>query len=307
MGRVGGHTVRASIVIVNKDDQGVERTLEALEGLPDEGFEVVVVDASAGRLDHIRRRFPDSIWIDYEHPNRKPRTIAEQRNVGVRSATGEVVVFLDANCVPDAEWLSSLLRPIDGGAESIVVGAVNSRGSRTVHDRVYNVPAYLSECSTMNLAVKRSVFEQVGTFDESLGFAEDVDFAWRAVAADFRLFYAPDAVVTHDWGSPSQNVERAFRYGVARMRLYRKHPEQLRRLAGPDFSVAAYTLYVAFLPVAFFVPAYLLVLAVPLWRNRRRRPLVMVAYQLCYGLGVLSELLHVPVLAGQRRHDALPG
>jgi GT2 family glycosyltransferase len=304
MGHGRGRAVRASVVIVNKDDVGVERTLEALDTLPDEGFEVVVVDASAGRLDHIRQRFPRSIWIDYAHPTSKPRTIAEQRNVGVRAASGEVVVFLDANCVPEHEWLSSLLRPIDGGAESIVVGAVNSKGARTVHDRVYNVPAYLSECSTMNLAVERTVFTTIGSFDESLGFAEDVDFAWRAVASDYRLFYAPDAIVTHDWGTPAQNVERAFRYGVARMRLYRKHPEQLRRLAGPDFSVAAYTLYVAFLPLAFFVPAYLLLLGVPLWRNRHRRPLVMLAYQLCYGLGVLSELLHVPVLAGQRREHA---
>ena len=295
-----------SIIVVNKDDVRVADTLERLVEIEGEsGAELIVVDASSRRLDDIRASYPTVEWLDYVHPSGKPRTIAEQRNVGLRQAKGDVIVFLDANCVPSEHWLRELLAPIEDDTEDIVVGAVTSRNSPTIHDHErrpgVDDKGYLSECSTMNLAVRRQVFDAVGTFDERLGFAEDVDFSWRAVDASFRLRYAPDAVVAHDWDSSQANFARAFRYGVARVRLYRKHRSRLRRLLGPDIDVAGYTMFLAFLPIALVFPAYLLLLAVPLVRNRRNQPVAAVTYHLCYAAGVLSELLHIPVLKGQRR------
>ena len=293
-----------SIVIVNKGDVGVTATLDALDPLVDDpDVEVLVVDASRGALDGVRCAHSWVRWFDYAHPTDKPRTIAEQRNIGLNEARGEVLVFLDANCLPVGDWLSRLTRPIFEGEESVVAGGVSSRGARTVHDRdeTSDGSIYLSECSTMNLAVRRPVFNEVGPFDERLGFAEDVDFSWRVVEAGLRIRFEPDAAVTHDWGLAPENARRAIRYGVARTRLYRKHPSQLRRLSGPDFSVAAYALFLLFLPIALIIPWYPLLLLVSVARNRRRQPARMIAYQLCYGLGVLAEAFHVPILKGQRR------
>jgi len=299
----------ASVVVVNKDDAGIANTLRALEGLDDARvFEVIVVDASEGRLEAVRSAFPRVHWIDYAHPTGKPRTIAEQRNLGVERSTGGIVVFLDANCVPAEGWLDFLLAPIASGAEEIVVGSAVSAGGPSVHDtdKPMRPGTYLDECANMNVAYRRTVFDRVGYFDERLDFAEDVDFAWRAIDAGLRLCYEPRAVVSHDWGNASENFPRAFRYGVARVRLLRKHRSRLRRLAGSDRYVLAYALYLALLPIAVFFPAYLLVLAYPLMKNRRHKPFETVAYHLTYGAGALSEFLHIPVTKGQREWKRSP-
>ena len=76
-----------SVVVISKDEPMLGDTLGELSAQElDESFEVVVVDASCGRLDTIRRRFPDVTWIDY--PASDQITIAAQRNRGMGAAAG---------------------------------------------------------------------------------------------------------------------------------------------------------------------------------------------------------------------------
>ena len=61
-----------SVVIISKDEAGLDATLAELtaqaRGLTGHA-EVMVVDASDGRLDHIRRAHePDVRWIRFERP-----------------------------------------------------------------------------------------------------------------------------------------------------------------------------------------------------------------------------------------------
>ena len=306
------HNLRTSTIVVNKNDEQVADTLEFLTSLEDVAqVEVIVVDASQGRLDYLRQRFPKIRWFDYVQPHGKRRTIAEQRNLGVCSARGDLIVFLDAGCCPAQDWLQELVRPIATEGEDIVFGAVTSKFRSTLHGQDVSYASsgggYLSECSTTNIAIRREVFDRVGYFDESIGFAEDVDFTWRAIDAGFKLCYAPSATVAHNWGTTSEDMWRAFRYGVGSLRLYRKHRSRLKNLLGVDFYAMAYALYVLFLPVAMAFPAYLLLLAIPLVRNMKRHPFTTVAYHLFYGAGMLSEFFHVPVLKGQRRAPSHAG
>jgi GT2 family glycosyltransferase len=295
-----------SVVIVNKGDPGIARTLDAFRAHESPLLgEIVVVDASQGALDEIRRAFPWVKWISYENVTRKSRTIAEQRNVGVANSEGDVVVFLDANCVPGPHWLERLAAPILAGTESIVVGRITSPSGATIHDMVGNQGghdgSYLEQCANMNVAYRRDVIERLGGFDEQLGFAEDIDFAWRARDAGLRIRFEPSAEVVHDWGTFGQDLSRAFRYGVARVRLYRKHTARIANLVRSDLYITIYVLYVLASPIALVFPAYLLALLIPALKNREHQPILTVAYHLVYALGVLSELFHVPTFRRPNR------
>jgi GT2 family glycosyltransferase len=292
-------TNTVSVVLVNKGDPRIAGTLEALLLISSSQLiEIVVVDASEHALDDVGRSFPTVTWIDFENVTRKSRTIAEQRNLGVASSSGDVVVFLDANCIPGPRWLEQLVAPIFEGAERIVVGRITSPSGATIHDVVSpqggQSPTYLEECANMNVAYRRDVLEQLHGFDEQLGFAEDVDFAWRARDAGLRIRFEPTAAIVHDWGEFQEDLSRAFRYGVARVRLYRKHASRIGNIARSDRYIAAYTLYVMALPIALIYPAYLLLLVYPVVKNRGHRPLLTVGYHLIYAAGVISELCHLP-------------
>ena len=52
---------------------------------------------------------------------------------------------------------------------------------------------------TCNVLYRRSLFEQLGGFDESFRLAcDDTDLGWRAVEAGAHVAFADEAVVAHD-------------------------------------------------------------------------------------------------------------
>lgn len=292
----------ASFIIINKDDRGVADTLRSLSATAASASlraEIVVVDASEGRLDDVRDAHPEVRWVRFT-PNPAKPTIPEQRNAGVRSSTGDIVVFVDASCVPQPGWLEHLLRPILEEGESIVAGGHRSSGSPGIRDEVerhLGGAHYLREAPTINLAIRRDAFERVGTFDESFAYGSDVDFTWRANDAGLRIRYAPDAVVEHDWGSMSSDLRRSWVYGQARFNLYAKHRRRRRDALRDDPTAIVYPLFLLLLPIALVWRSILALLAVPLIRNRGKRPFLTVAHHLAYGAGVLH--------AAQRRLRAV--
>ena len=213
-----------SVVVISKDEPMLGDTLGELSAQElGENFEVVVVDASSGRLDTIRRRFPDVTWIDY--PASDQITIAAQRNRGMGAARGEIVVFTDAGCLLSDGWLAALTAPIRQGAEHVTCGETFGAGPWSILYQPKPLPAgsYLKEASTINLALSRHVIDKVGEFDERFAYGSDIDYSWRVVGAGFRILAVPEAKITAEWGNRRRQMKRSFRYGQACVRLHRKH------------------------------------------------------------------------------------
>ena len=201
---VSAAALRTSLVIVNKDERLLSDTLDAVEPFVGRAlFEVVVVDASEGRLDDIRLAHEWVKWIDYKQPPGVRITIAHQRNLGVRLAEGDVIVFTDSGCLPENGWLERLLAPILEEGEFVSCGPARSIG-KSVYSGVHwwgNANEdYVPMATTINLAFRREAFDAVGGFDEAFGSAEDIDFTWRLTDHGYRLRWVQDAVVRHDWG-----------------------------------------------------------------------------------------------------------
>jgi GT2 family glycosyltransferase len=283
-----------SVVVIVKNDRRVDRLLTHLEEIPgSDEREIVVVDASdGGRLDDIRDRHTDVRWVHFSTAS--GITIAAQRNAGVREARGKIIVFTDADCVPDQGWLGALLEPIVQGTESAVAGVVRSLNGGSLFDRQWdlrNKPTdYVDEAPTLNLAFTREAFDRYGGFDESMRFGSDVELTWRMIAGGTRIRLARDAVVFHDWGGIQANVRRAFLYGEARARLFKKLPWARRRLLRRDLSFVVYALFLAGLPLTVRFRAYPLLLALPLLKNARSQPFHVVGLGLLSGMGFLREL-----------------
>jgi glycosyltransferase involved in cell wall biosynthesis len=278
-----------SIVIVVKNDPAVRRTLELTKAqVTDFSREIIVVDASSDdALHEIRRDFPDVRWLKFE--GKKRFTINEQRNLGVESARADIVVFIDSACDPDPGWLQTIVHAVKAG-ENIVCGPcrASNKGNLVKYLKLGSKPTYLAECTTINVAFRRSVFDKIGRFDTGLAYGGDVDFFWRAVDSGYRLFFEPRAGISHDYGGVVQQIRRAYRYGKARAILHRKHwRTRTKSLAGAA-HIWSYPLFIVGLPLSLMWSAYPLLIIVPLLKNRSPK---LVFHHLIFGWGVLVGLL----------------
>lgn len=124
------------------------------------------------------------------------------RNTAIAVATGEVLAFTDADCIPQPGWLAAALAALDTGAD-LVQGAVVPAGPVGPFDRTVRVDALTGLHETANLIVRADHVARVGGFEPWLSprrskeLGEDVWLGWRLRRNGARAVFAPDARVMH--------------------------------------------------------------------------------------------------------------
>lgn len=183
---------------------------------------IIVDDASTdGTPQWLRENYPHIQVIRNTHNLR----FAESCNRGVQAAKGDIVVLLNNDVEPDAEFLAPLLSHF----EDQKVFAVGCRevnrlegkdvfGGRgvmmfkrgfVVHwrpaDQKRSATAWLSAGST---AYRRSTWLTLGGFDRLFrpAYEEDRDLCWQALKAGYRLVFEPKARVRHDHETTNRSV-----------------------------------------------------------------------------------------------------
>jgi glycosyltransferase involved in cell wall biosynthesis len=164
---------------------------------------------------------------------------AAARNAGARRATGELLAFIDDDCVPRSDWLRRLAERWRAGSEEGVGGHTTnalaenlcSTAAQLVIDVGYRQnnhgAAERRWFTTNNLAVAADGFRALGGFDPTYRTAEDRDFCSRWAESGRRLAYEPAAVVEHRNALGVLGFARLhFAYGRG---AYRFHHDRRRR------------------------------------------------------------------------------
>jgi GT2 family glycosyltransferase len=208
-------------------------SLSRLEYEPDR-FEVIVVDdGSKMSLDATIARFNGKLDVTLLTQQNSGPAIA--RNSGAARAKGQFLSFTDDDCAPASSWLRSLATRFARESEQVIAGrAINalsgnpySTVSQAVADYLINYynsqPDQARFCSGNNLTMPYSVFHAVGGYDASfhLGAGEDREFSDRLFYHDYRLVYAPEAVVYHFHELTLRTFLRQhFNYGRGSFQFY---------------------------------------------------------------------------------------
>jgi len=285
-----------SIIIVVRNDRGILSSLKALDKYvaKKSDCEVIVVDASTnGALDDIAKQFSWVHWMPFVNTTGKRFTIPEQRNLGTKKARGEVIIFLDANCVPEKGWFETFETAFLKENHDAVTGPIRSVGENKVHDAGYEIFAddqEMTECGAANLGIRKSVLQELHGFDEEMSYGEDVDLTWRVCDAGYKILFKKNAEIAHDWGKFREELRRALRYGTARTALYKKHPKQLRRIIGPDINVLVYPSFIILLPVTIWFPYYPLLILIPLLKNFGSHAFSRTTLHLVYAAGIIRGI-----------------
>lgn len=146
-------------------------------------LEVIVVDA--GSTDQTIA-VAESVGASVVHHKRS--TIAAQRNTGASTATGDVFAFLDADCTVAPGWAKAGMalfvdEKVLGGGSPPDVPLTDTtwvqRDWSFLKRKRWPTRMSVQWIPSANVWVRRSTFEEIGGFTETLETCEDADLGFR--------------------------------------------------------------------------------------------------------------------------------
>jgi len=222
-----------SIIIPSYERHGeLTRLIESLLKQSFKGFEVIIVDQSEKPWHHKNKDFPVDIF--YIHTDIKGTVKA--RNRGAFFARGEVMAFIDDDCIPDRNWLKNsypyfFIKDIAGLEGLIKSDKLDDPSYRTVSNENFRGMGFM----TANLFIRTEIFNKINGFDERFDephFREDTDLAWRAMdfgsipfAEDVQVYHPP-----HKRDTERESLAERNKFFEKDALLLKKHPDRYRDL-----------------------------------------------------------------------------
>jgi len=237
----------------------VESVLAAKAGLE---VEVFVIDNAStdGSAEAVSERFPGVTLIR----NTEKEGFSANHNKAIRRASGRYVLILNDDTVVRPDALKVMVSFMDAHPEAGACGAylMNPDGtpqytgktrptvlaallvSIGVHklfpDNRITSEYYgrradytdIEEVESVNgaaMMVRREAIDRAGPLDEGFFlFCEDVDWSIRIREAGYKLFFLPDAKVTHYRGASTGGRRIVWIYHMSLLRFYWKHEAKHR-------------------------------------------------------------------------------
>ncbi len=242
--------MRASVIVpAYNAAQTIEECIEALlkQSVPREKYEVIVVDdGSTDGTATLARSYGVRVLTQHRCGP------AAARNAGAAQATGEILLFTDADCVATRTWIEDMARPFSppvppnfGGAGGEVVGVKGTYLTRQrelvarfvqieyedKYDRMARQER-IDFIDTYSAGYRRDVFLANGGFEAAFPTAsvEDQEFSFRLARKGYKMVFVPQARVYHHHDvSLEEYVRRKFNIGYWKALLTQWHPERLVR------------------------------------------------------------------------------
>jgi mycofactocin system glycosyltransferase len=261
-------TVSVVIPVKDRADE-LRNCLTSLHQLnyPRHRLEIVVVDD--GSSDHSAEvaRELGAVLVESGAVGGGP---ALARNQGAKVAGGEILAFIDSDCIASPQWLVELLPVFAEARVAAVGGLVDGMYDDSALDRYEAVMSslnlggremsgsagddtfYLPSC---NLLVRKQAFMAAAGFRTALQVGEDVDLTWRLRDAGWEIVYLPHGRVCHAHRSKFWPfMKRRFDYGTSEGLLKQLHPERGKKMVLPAVLAVVLGLLVGALVAGSLLP-----------------------------------------------------
>lgn len=232
-----------SVVIpVFNAEKTIGQCLESLYTQAVKPFEIIVVDNNStdGTKDIVSDIFYYRKEIPAYYLTEVHQGPSYARNCGANLAVGDIIAFIDADCIADASWLARLSESFQSSDTGAVAGSIVGFDKETTIGKFHAVftmkdlPAsrmfhefnlVSGGFPTANFSIRKGLFKSLNGFDEYIPFfAEDYDLCARIYKSGSNIYYNKDVIVFHQH---RQNLASTWRqsygFGTGHATLLKKH------------------------------------------------------------------------------------
>ena len=209
----------------------------------------------------------------------RKRGAAAARNSGISAARGEIILFTDADCIPQENWVTEMIRPF---ADKAIIGCKGiyttsqpelvARFVQIEYEDKYDLlhtQSHIDFIDTYSAAYRADILKSCGGFDERIFYVEDQELSFRLAAQGHAMVFQPTAVVNHYhsktlWGYFRKKVMIGYWKAQIVRRFPRRalqdsHTPQVLKLQMGLVALFLILLFVAFVfPTTFILSLFLL-------------------------------------------------
>lgn len=232
------------IIAVFNDETTIEDCLNTLARQNYPRYEVIVVDdGSTDRtLDRVRNLVRDDpTFRIISLPMNQG--VAAARNRAIREACGDILVFADADCFFNPDWLALLVSPLQKEGTGCAGGPDETPASDSLMQRCidYSMHSLIASGGLRrgelnlaryspagcNIALKMEIIRKIGAFNETLTCrGEDKELDHRIRKAGYEIEYVKRAKVWHRRRKSLPSFfKQMYQSGKARMDILKVAPD----------------------------------------------------------------------------------
>jgi GT2 family glycosyltransferase len=182
--------------------------------------EILIVDNAStdGTVEMLRDKYPLVNLISMPFNTGCPGG----RNIGILNTLGEIIFFLDDDCIIDCDAIEKVVQRFNEEPELGVISmaVVNYDADSKLQpffspNNLGNEERYFYNFSGGASAIKRKVFNAAGLFPQEYMYGgEERDLSYRIMAEGFRILYFPRVRVHHKASSSMRDKYKRFKTSI---------------------------------------------------------------------------------------------
>ncbi len=226
-----------------------EEVTEFLESLLEQdyhSFEVVLGDGTPkDALRPYLKKFINNNTYNLTIVYEEFLPVSDARNKAAAKAKGNYFIFLDSDCIIPKDYLKHIDAALAENELDLFGGPDAARSDFSDLQKAinYSMTATLTTGGIrgkkkhvanyhprgFNMGIRREAFFAVDGYNTDFICGEDVELSIRLIAAGFKSGFIPKAHVYHKRRTTLTKFYRqVFRFGAARINLYKAHPKELK-------------------------------------------------------------------------------
>jgi glycosyltransferase involved in cell wall biosynthesis len=196
------------ITTVFNEEKNVGSILESIveqTKLPDE---VVIVDGGStdGTVNKVREFIKSTkrkgTKVDFRlFEKRGNRSVG--RNDAISKAKGDIILISDAGCFLDRKWVEEIVKPFNKASVDVVAGYYKGRAKNVFQQCLVPYVLVMPDRidpnnflpATRSMAIRKSVWKELGGFPEQYSYNEDYVFAQALKRHNKTIVFAKHAIV----------------------------------------------------------------------------------------------------------------